>query len=363
MKILFCGGGTAGHITPAIALAEKLEKSNNEIAFVGRENGKENSLIEKAKYKLYTIDIEGLGRFFSAKSIKAAAKTIKAIGKSKKILADFRPDIVFGMGGYVCFPVLTAAKLLKYPTALHESNSCPGLVTRLIGNKCDRLFSGFDLTDFKKFKKAIYTGNPVRSDFGLTSKIAARKNLNIPEKLFTVISIGGSGGAEKINDVCIDLIKEYSMKKNDICHIHITGEKYYDNIIEKFPDQRSTNRCRILPFVFNMSDYLSAADIIITRCGAITLSEISVCGIIPIMIPSPNVTDNHQYKNALEFSKRKAGILIEEKELSKELLINSINSIKNNSKIKNSMLNALNKFPHKKAKEKIIYELNKMMQK
>ena len=362
MKILFCGGGTAGHITPALAIAEELaSKGKSEVAFVGRKGGKENALIEKAGYALFTVNAQGLPRKISTDAIKKAFTTLKSIGESRKILKQIKPDIVFGTGGYVSFPVIIAAKSLRIKTVIHESNSRPGLVTKILGGRCDRLLTGYEIEAFSNRKNCIVTGNPVRRCFGRLSKGAARKKLGIPDSAFFILSVGGSGGAEKINESCIELMKSYSMSAREIYHIHSTGEKYYDLVKKREPIiARGTKRCKILPFIFNMAEYLSAADIIITRCGAITLSEISLSSIIPIMIPSPNVTDDHQYYNALHFSKLNAGILIEENELTVSCLTDAVDRIRRDFSLREEMLSALSKVSIPDATEKIISELYKL---
>ena len=363
MRILFCGGGTAGHITPAIALAEELSESDkNEIAFVGRFEGKENILILNEGYKLYTIHSIGLQRSSVFKNFKTFYLNMRAISDSIKIIKEFHPDLVFGTGGYVCFPVLTAAKLLRIPTAMHESNSCPGLVTRLIGKQCTKLFTGFEIPELKKRKNVFISGTPVRKCFSNISKAEARKRIGIPEKSFFVLSIGGSGGAEKINENAIKLMKRYSLMTPEVYHVHVTGEKYYEKIKEIEPVMaKGTARCKILPFILNMNEYLSATDVIITRCGAITLSEIAICGTIPILIPSPNVADNHQLKNAQSFIANGAGILIEEKSLSCEELIRVIDDLRTDKDKREKMSLLIKRSANKYAREKIISEISKII--
>lgn len=330
MRILFCGGGTGGHITPALAIAEEFVKKNKncEVAFVSRKNGNENKLITDKKHRLYEIDIQGFSRSFSLKNFKTVIRFFKAKREAYSIIKDFKPDAVIGTGGYVSAPVICAAKKLNTVTAIHESNAALGLTAKLLSGKCDFLFLGSDIAT--KYKNSVYTGNPVSDRFGRLSKEEARLKLGIPLSERVILSVGGSIGAGMLNDVIVEFIKSYAKDAPRLRLIHITGKRYYNTLKENEPDIfKLGDKIQILPFIYDMPTYLSSSDIVITRCGAMTLAEIQKTGTPMIMIPSPNVTGNHQLKNAQYYKSIGAGLLLEESGLNCENLKNAVNSIIN----------------------------------
>lgn len=316
MRVLFCGGGTAGHITPALALAEEFERryTDAEIAFVGRENGDENKLINLEKYKLYKIYARGFSRNLSVNNLKTLKTFFDAKRDAKKILSDFNPDVVIGTGGYVSAPVITAAAKLGIFTLIHESNAALGFTTRMLAGKCDLLLLGADIKT--RFKNAKFVGNPTLNKFGALSKSSARRALGIPMDKKVILSVGGSIGAAKLNEAVIEFMKSFSLKNTDVYHIHGSGKRYYDELRTSYPELcRENESVKILPFIDNMAFYLSAADILICRCGAMTLAEAVRAGCPTVMIPSPNVTGDHQRKNAIFYKAAGTGIVLEESDL------------------------------------------------
>ena len=333
MRVVFCGGGTAGHITPAISIAESIQINHHDskILFVGRMGGDENHLITHRGFDLKEIEIHGIKRSLSIKNLELIRMLFKAVKQSKEILKNFNPNIVIGTGGYVSWPVLKAAQRLKIPTLIHESNAYPGLTTRTLAQKCDRVLINFpESKNYLKNKSNVrIVGNPIRKAFFEYSRASARKELGIKPTTFFILSLGGSGGSEVINSQVIKLMKNYSLKQSNTLHIHACGKRYFEEIRKNNSElTKSTNCSKIIPFIENMALYATAADIIICRCGAMTLSEISRAGCVPILIPSPNVTDNHQYKNGKVFSDRGAAILLEESELTERSLIDAVNYLK-----------------------------------
>ena len=322
MNVMFSGGGTAGHINPAIAIAGTFRKKYPDcnIGFIGRENGSENELVKKAKIQLFTIPISGLSRSLTFKNFSKIKEAFTARKLAADILKDFRADVVIGTGGYVCWPVISAAADLEIPAVIHESNAAFGLTTKLLAKKCDLLLLGTD-TKKTKYKNSIYTGNPVRADFAAVTRNQARQKLKIPDGKLLILSVGGSIGAKKLNDVCVETMKKYSAKHKSIYHIHSCGTRYYSEIQKTDGELCGKDkRCRIVPFIDDMATAICASDVIITRCGAMTLAEISYCATPAILVPSPNVTANHQYKNALYFSEKGAAYLLEESHLSFDTL-------------------------------------------
>ncbi len=345
MRIIFCGGGTAGHITPAIAVAEEIIKvdKNAKILFIGRNGGRENELVTKAGFKIKTINVGGLKRSLSLKNIKTVLNAIKAIKSASKIIEDFKPDIILGTGGYVCWPVIYSGKKLGVRTAIHESNVTPGLTTRLIAGKCDKVFLNHNETAKHLSNKlnTVIVGNPLRSDFDKMTKAEAKRKLRFSQDEILIVSFGGSIGAEKINNVMLEVIEKFSSKEEKIKHIHSTGERYFSDLKIDSEKYKSAG-CTILPFIENMPTVLRAADIAVCRSGAMTLSELAASEVAAILIPSPNVTDNHQYKNAKHLMDLRAAVVIEEKNLSSEVLINELKSLKNDKNGRKKRAKTLN---------------------
>ena len=342
MKLLLCGGGTAGHITPAIAIAEELRRREPtaDILFIGREGGRENEAITKCGFDLKTLKIRGLKRSLSPENVKRIIQAFEARGEAEKIIRDFMPDIILGTGGYVCWPVLSAGRRCCVPTAIHESNILPGLTTRILSGGCDRVFIAREETAsyLGKKVKTVTVGNPLRHSFSRVSRRDARRLFGIRDNEIFIVSFGGSIGAKKLNDTLIQVIEEHSARLPSIKHLHASGQRYYDEITSKYKG-RETDGCRIIPYIENMPEALIASDIVVSRAGAMTLSELCEVGVAAILIPSPNVSGNHQYKNAKYLSDRSAAELIEEKNLTADRLKNSLiqleidkNSRKNRAK-------------------------------
>ena len=332
MRIILCGGGTAGHVSPAIAIAEELRLTdkNCEILFIGRDGGPENAAVTKSGIRLETIKISGLIRSLSPENIKRIKLAMDARRRARKIIQDFCPDVVMGTGGYVCWPVISAAKSLGLPVAIHESNIYPGLSTKMLAKRCDIVFLNREETSsyLPRKTKTTVVGNPLKKDFTRTTRSEARRKLGLSDEEILILSFGGSGGSQTINDVMLKVIRDYSGKEKTVHHIHAVGKKYYDNLTVENRNYNKKN-CKILSYIDDMPTVIKAADIAICRSGAMTISELCEAGVCAIFIPSPNVTDNHQYKNARLLYDKGVAMLIEEKNLSKESLIKTINELKN----------------------------------
>ncbi|MBR2971834.1 MAG: undecaprenyldiphospho-muramoylpentapeptide beta-N-acetylglucosaminyltransferase [Clostridia bacterium] len=332
MRVLLCGGGTAGHVMPAIAIGEIIEKNfpGATIAFAGREGGGENEAYSKTKHRLYTIDIKGLSRSISLNNAKTFFKLIKSGRNARSIISNFNPDIIIGTGGYVCYPFIRQGQRMKIKTVIHESNVSPGLVTRLLGGRCDQLLLNLEGTKsyLRKTSNISVVGNPTRSGFSAITKSEARQRLRIPDGQKLILSFGGSLGAEMINEAVIGFMYRYASNNKSIYHIHATGKIYFEKVKDKYPELfEKWRNIKVVPYIDDMPLFLSAADLAITRSGAMTVSELLRCGTPSILIPSPNVTANHQYVNADYMQKIGASILIEEKDMSVERLRNEIMSL------------------------------------
>ncbi len=337
MKIVFCGGGTGGHVTPALAMADILRQKykNANFAFVGREGGAENKAIERDGYRLYLLRIRGLKRTLSPRNIVAILLALRARREARRILCEESPDAVIGTGGYVSWPVLSAARRLGIPTAIHESNAYPGVVTRMMAPRCDLVMLGYsEARDaLPRGCNAVVTGNPVRGRVGRIPRAYARSRLGISDEVFVVLSFGGSLGAARINEAMLSTAEEMR-KERGILFIHATGRAEYDGLVGR--GERLDN-CRLLPYIEDMPLYLAAADAAVTRCGAMTLAEICAAGVPAILVPSPNVTADHQTKNAEALAHTGGAVLIPEGELSAERLKKEILNLRDRAPLRAKM--------------------------
>ncbi len=339
MKILVSGGGTAGHINPAIAIARRMKKEYNaQILFIGREKGMENDLVKKEGFDIRFIEVEGLIRKLTLKNLKVLIKYITAIKKAKKIIRDFNPDVVVGTGGYVCAPVLTAANSLKIPTIVHEQNVFPGMTVKMASGFVDCVAISFE--DMKKYvpqkvaKKCVLTGNPLRENMLDLTYDEARKKLGIKDEVF-IVTVGGSLGAKTINNALLDIVNNCNGEGIKI--LGGTGERFFDEVINSIDKEKLTENIEIVPYIYNMNEVLPAADIVIARSGAVTVSELCALGRPSILIPSPNVTHNHQEYNARSIAKKGAAIIITEREISNNIVSDTVNKLIENKEKLNQM--------------------------
>lgn len=361
MKVLLCGGGTGGHVTPALSVAQKLleEGNENEILFIGRKDGKENLAVKKAQIELSELEIYGIKRSLSPSNIKRLFCAIRAVKKAKRIIKAFSPDIILGTGGYVCWPTLTAGRKLGIPTAIHESNVYPGLVTRLLSRKCDAILlnKGETAKYLKGAKRVEIVGNPISSGIYRISRTQARASLGLRSNDVFILSFGGSGGADKLNSAIYELMNEVSAEQSNVFHLHATGRAYFN----KWSTEHVTpGNCRIVPYIEDMPRYLKAADIVISRCGAMTLSELSAAGCCSVLIPSPNVTGDHQRKNAKSLSDSGSAILIKESELDSGRLISEVKSLVGNKDMRARLSCKISMHQTPDAQDKIIMVLKEL---
>lgn len=333
MTILLAGGGTAGHINPAISIADfiKARKPEAKIYFAGTPKGLENTLVEKAGYPLLHVEIYGFKRKLTASNIKAVTKLIPALRRAKEIIEEIKPDIVIGTGGYVSGPVLFAAARLGIPTAIHEQNAYPGMTSRILARLVDRVMISFDASKkyFKNEQKLSLVGNPIRSEMLFKDREASKKELGLPEDKPFVLSFGGSLGARELNERMLAFIGLHT-KENKIYHMHATGKfgwRWMPDRLSKMGLRPKEENLDVREYIYNMASAMAAADLVICRAGAITLGELAVCGKPSILIPSPNVTNNHQYYNALAFSEAGAAIIQLEKNATGETLYSAAMTI------------------------------------
>ncbi len=330
MRILFAGGGTAGHINPALAVAKHMQKDDpkTKVLFVGTKNGMETQLVPKEGFDITYIDVLGFKRSLSPRNLWAVAKVFMAYRQSVKIIRDYKPDVVIGTGGYVSGPVLAAASRMKIPTLIHEQNVSPGLTSKLLSGMVDTVCISFEQSKdkFKSAKKLVCTGNPLREELFSLSQAEARAQLGLDSRPF-IAAFGGSLGAKRLNEALISFIVG-SKDKNDFQMLFATGQGQYDEVRELFKAHGVTRQnmpsVRLVPYIHNMAQVLAAADLVVARAGAITISEINALGKASVLIPSPNVTDNHQEYNARALENAGAAVVITEEALGEDVLTNTI---------------------------------------
>lgn len=339
MKILISGGGTAGHINPAIAIARRMKKEYNaEILFIGKETGLEKTLVPKENFDIKYIDVDGLVRKLTLKNAAVFVKYINAIRRAKKIIREFSPDVVVGTGGYVCAPVLSAAHSLKIPVLVHEQNVFPGMTVKMAARYADCVAISFEDTmkyvNEKAKKVCVLTGNPLRENMLDLSYEEARKKLNIGDMPF-IVTVGGSLGAKTINEALVEIIN--NSEGNDFKLLGGTGERFYDSVMTQIDRDKLGETKTVVPYIYNMDEVLPAADLVIARSGAITVSELCALGRPAILIPSPNVTHNHQEYNAKSIADRGAAVMICERDIKENIISDTVKSLVSNKKKRDAM--------------------------
>lgn len=323
MRVLMTGGGTGGHVNPALAIANTIKSKDPDavIEYAGTARGIENKLVPKAGYRMHYVEIKGMKRRFTLENIKAAYLALVSPIKAKRIIKEFKPDIVIGTGGYVSWPVVKAAASMGIPTALHESNAIAGVAIKMLQNSVDRIYLNFEetgkaLTCDKS--KLLRVGNPVMNGFTGISREEAREKLGIDSKYkYILLSYAGSMGAEKVNDAVLQVMKKFTAVHPEVYHIHATGAIEHELCTSQFKDM-GLDKCEnieLCEYIYDMPLKMAAADLTINRAGAMTVSELAITGKAAIFIPSPNVAENHQYKNAKVLEDAGAACLFEEKDL------------------------------------------------
>ena len=339
MRVMFVAGGTGGHINPAVAVANEVKRLDptSEILFVGTEGRMETQIVPKAGFNIKTVKMNGFSRQMNLKglleNIKTVVLTLKASSAAKKIIEEFKPDVVVGFGGYVTGPVLNSAVKMGIKTAIHEQNAFPGVANKALAKKVDKvMLTSADAEKHMSCKNPpVVTGLPVRREIIKADRDFSRAMLGLNNKDMLVLSMGGSLGADAINNAVVEMLSELKDEK-DICFLHSTGKFGFwveDKLKEKnIPFGKGTN-IEIRQYIDNMDICLSACDVVISRAGASSISEIQALSKPSILIPSPNVAENHQYHNAMALAKDDGAILIEEKHLDGYLLAETILKLKN----------------------------------
>ena len=372
MKVIIAAAGTAGHINPGIAIANKIkqEEKDSKIIFIGTTRGLENDLVPRAGYELKTIEAYGLSKKISLDNMKKMIKTLQGFGQARKIVKEFKPDIVIGTGGYICGAVLSAAQKEKIPTLLHESNAFPGKAIKMLAKKTDTILVSFKdaIPRIKNGKNIVYTGTPVKikkKEYSINEKTQIIKDLGLSGTKPIVLIFGGSQGAKKINEAVIQILKNKANKNYQM--VWATGPKQYDDIKEELENSHihiaRIENVKIMPYIYNMEEVMNVVDVIVSRSGAMTITEISNLGKPSILIPLPNVSHNHQLYNAQVLEKENAAKIILNDELEGSILNNAIEEIVTNPKKCEEMgRNALN-VATQNVEEKIYQEISKLVKK
>ena len=323
MKAIIVAGGTGGHIYPAIAIINKIKEKEpeSEILYIGTSNRMEKDIIPKLGIPFVGIEMTGLNRKNIFSNVSVLKRFFKAVHKAEEEIKKFSPDIVIGAGGYITAPVLYAAHKLKVPTLIHEQNSIPGVSNKFIGNFADKICVSLpnSLNLFPK-KKTVYTGNP-RSEEIISVKKKSKKSLGFDENKKLVVFVMGSLGSTTMTEKLKKLIPMFSNKNYQV--LIITGKSYYD----EYKDIEVSNNVKIVPFMDDLINLLKDSDLIVSRAGASTIAEITAIGLPAILVPSPYVTNNHQYKNAKELEDNGACRIILENEFEEERIIREIDKI------------------------------------
>lgn len=334
MKVIVTGGGTAGHVNPALSIASTIKKYDKtaDIKFIGTQKGIESRLVPKAGYEISYIEVLGLHRSLTLKNAKVAYKAMRSYLECKKLLKKEKPDVVVGTGGYVTWPVCRAAASLGIPTVLHEANAVAGFAVKMLKNKADVIFVNFEGTkkDLSGVKgEIIRIGMPIHEDFYKYTKEQARRELGIDQSKKMILSFGGSLGAKTLNDAVVGFMNDFVKDRPDIYHVHSTGNRFYEECESRVKElglDKYSNIC-VREYLYDIPKLMIAADLVICRSGASTLSELSASAKASVLVPSPNVTNNQQYHNAKEYSDLGAAIMIEDSALDSARLCDCVDEL------------------------------------
>ena len=371
MKVLFTCGGTAGHVNPAVALARLFQQRNPgcEVLFVGADGGMENRLVPKEGYEIRTVTITNFRRSLRPANIIHNLGTLRNMLISKKqarrILDDFKPDLVVGTGGYASYPVVKEAARRGIPTAVHESNAVPGLTTKGLSRVVDRVLVGFEASraHYDDPSKVIVTGTPVRGDFFNYTRAQAREKLGLTDERPLILSYWGSLGASVMNGQMVDFLALEQEQGLPFHHIHGAGRDYA-NMMQEL-DRRGVSICegalQVREYIYDMPLVMAAADVVLCRAGASTISELTAIAKPSVLVPSPNVTANHQEKNARVLEAQGGAVVLLEKDCSGQVLFDTVSGLLRDNKRRDSMIRALNAVASPDAGEQIYQVLRDLL--
>lgn len=369
MKVVFTCGGTAGHVNPALALAQLFEQKHPgcEILFIGAERGMEQRLVAQAGYPIRQVKVSTFERAWTWNIIKHNVKSVfkvpVGLHQAKSILKEFKPDLVVGTGGYASFPAVKQAARMGIPTAIHESNAFPGLTTRTLADKVDLVMVGFPEAAeyYKSAKKVVVTGTPVRGQFFDLNREQARLELGLTDNQPLVVSFWGSQGAKYMNEQTVEFVERWVGDSRPFHYIHSGGRNYADMTARLQEKDVTVTEQELRPYIDNMPTVMAAADLVICRAGASTISELTALGKPAILVPSPYVAANHQYKNAKVLADRGGVALLEEKSCSGTILYEKAAELLADGTRRAAMGRALKELAAPTATQDIYQELLKIL--
>jgi len=352
MNILFTCGGTAGHVNPAVALARIFQERHPDckVLFVGADGGMETRLVPKEGYEIRTVTITNFHRSFKPKDIVHNVGTLvnmqKSRAQARHILDQFKPDLVVGTGGYASYPVVKQAARRGIPTVVHESNAVPGLTTKTLSKVVDRVLVGFEASraHYDDPEKVVVTGTPVRGDFFRYTRAQARQQLGLTDDRPLLLSYWGSLGARVMNDRTVELMELEREVGTPFHHIHGAGRDYQrvmDELDKRGVDARQGD-LQVREYIYDMPLVMAAADVVLCRAGASTISELTAIAKPSVLVPSPNVTANHQEKNARVLEEQGAAVVLLEKDSSGQVLFETVSALLADHKGRERMVRALN---------------------
>lgn len=363
MKVIVTGGGTGGHINPAIAIAQSIRDyaPSTEILYVGTEKGMESDLAPRSGFRFEAISVKGFRRKLSLDTLRTAAVLFKGLGQANALLNREKPDLVIGTGGYVCGPLVFLAALKGCRTLIHEQNAIPGVTNQILSRFVDSVCISYEdsRTAFSKARRLVFTGNPVRKEFSRLDREACRTRLGIPADAFLVVSTGGSGGAGAINRAVRSIFMNGGLE--NVYWVHITGKNYYAEFMEGLGPLPETGPRRAMAFTHEMSVLMGAADLMVSRSGALIIAEMGTAGIPSILVPSPNVANRHQDYNALICQRAGMSRILWEKELDGASLWAAVAELKNSDGMLAAMKAAALTMSMEKASDRIREEVCHIM--
>ncbi len=371
MNILFTCGGTAGHVNPAVALAHVFQEKNPgcRVLFVGADGGMENKLVPKEGYQIRSVTITNFRRSFSPGDIAHNLGTLvnmqRSKGQARAILDEFKPDLVVGTGGYASYPIVKQAARRGIPTAVHESNAVPGLTTKALSKVVDRVMVGFEesRSHYDDPSKVVVTGTPVRGDFFRYTREEARKKLGFADERPLLLSYWGSLGAEVMNQKMVDFIAKECYEGAPWRHIHGAGRDFpwmQEELLRRGL-KLGDNGVEVREYIYDMPLVMAAADLVLCRAGASTISEITAIAKPAVLVPSPNVAANHQEKNARILSDQGAAVLLREQDCVEDTLYDEAALILREKDRREKMTRALKNMAVPDASEKIYETLMEIM--
>ena len=320
MRVIVSAGGTGGHIYPALAIINKIKEKepNSEFLYIGTHNRMEKDIVPQRGIPFKSIEMYGFNKKNMFKNLKTLRCLFKSFKACKKMIKEFNPDVVIGIGGYVTVPVIISAKKLGYKTFIHEQNSIPGKANRFLAKYCDLIGVSFKSSmDYLPKDKTVLTGNPCSED-AIKVPAVSKASLGLSEKKPLVLVTMGSLGSASVNKVMMEALKKFSLRPYEV--LYISGKTLYEKIKnEKFP-----KNVKVLPFYEGLTGIMKKTDLCVSRAGASTLSEIIALELPTILIPSPYVANNHQYINAMDLIKNEAALMIDEQSLTSDLLVKMI---------------------------------------